>query len=266
MAGVKRPLDEEIDDYPVDNSLSVIPTEGEAQYEAFQSIFAKIMSSHYPPKITEPETNDMSPYELLCFKKGIKLFTLDKSGFTKGNGIYFKQGQVTHYIAFNNIKLNPYDKYQPRNTQGFCQMFAYFMYVGDVSQFQFVDQTKKIDVPNFKLLAENTYRCGIKSIKLLRENPDIYMKFDQEFKNLIQDKAYGIKAGTTLEKYLADFEKLQLKSTMYYIYDQPLVGYRPKAGKPELWLDDELRLNRRLGGRRKTQRRNRKLRKTKKTY
>ena len=32
--------------YPMDTTLCVLPTEGESQYEAFQSIFAEIMFAH----------------------------------------------------------------------------------------------------------------------------------------------------------------------------------------------------------------------------
>lgn len=253
MAGVKRRRNE-TSAYPVNPSLCVIPTGTESQYESFQSIFANIMSSNIPPRIAPEQKADMSPYELLCFNKNIKLYTLQKPNYSKGNGIYFEPGGITHYIAFNNSIQNPYDKYQAKNTQGFCQMFAFFMYLGDTGSFQVVDQAKKIDIENFKLLSNNTYTCGLKSIKVLRENPDVYAKFKEDFNALVPDAEYGIKPGTTLEKYLSDFEKLSLKSAMYYMYDQPLVGYKPKSAKPDIWVDETLKLYDGQGGSRKTRR------------
>ena len=46
----------------------------EAQYEAFQSIFVKIMKSDFSPQLND--TSLMTPYELLCYKNNVFLVDL----------------------------------------------------------------------------------------------------------------------------------------------------------------------------------------------
>lgn len=248
------------DRLPVNNALSVIPTEGESQYEAYQSIFATIMSAHDIPLISGDSQNEMTPYELLCFKNRIPLYPLKNNKFINGDGIYFKPSDITHYIAYKEkTVLNPYFKYQAKNTQGFCQMFAFFMYISNTADFKIVDQTKKIDIDNFNKLVENTYECGLKSIKYIESDRDLFIKFKNDFDDIVNDeesrKNAGINIGTTVEQYFSEFKSLPIKAAMYYIHDQPLVGYEQGVNKNGIW--DILELgNSKKAGRRKTRRRN----------
>ena len=255
----------EEDVYPVNPELCIIPSkDGESQYEAFQSVLAYIMSSR-----TElPEhINDYNPYELACYNNGIilKSFKTHKSesqlkkwfekNIEKKNIekkypkrlIYFvsdsnSQDLSTHYIGLEKkseldeitIK-DPFKSVQAVNTEGFCQMFAFFL-LTDNSGFLHVDQKQKIQVKEFNELCHNTQLCFSKFIYLLKLNPKILKKFKQEFYK-IDFIHYGIKSGTKCETYLSDFQILNNEDTpvKYYIYDQPLVGWRQLEEKGSLW-------------------------------
>ena len=116
--------------YPINRKLSVIPTGNESQFEAFQSIIAYIMSASIDQKNVTPQ--NMSPYELLCKIHKITLTVKKPTKPQMKNKLFivFKGKKITHYIAYVNGKpRNPYKFYQAKDTQGFCQMFAFFLCV-----------------------------------------------------------------------------------------------------------------------------------------
>jgi ribosomal protein L34E len=280
--------------YPFEKTLCVLPTDGEAQYEAFQSILAAIM---YANTVTPKEVSQKSPYELLCnnYDITLKSYTGSQLPHKEGpalnaffNKIYpnqiggvrtrtriskstkikptkttrtnakklkkeekfpkcaicFKNKSSTHYIGLcrksekENVKMyNPYASVQVDNSEGFCQMFAFFL-VTDPSLFIDVDQRTKINVNEFNKLASNTKKCfdKIQALLSLPKNANVLAKFQQEFDNL-PNKDYGIKPGTTCTQYLADFSKINsdLNAVKYYIYDQPLKDWVQGFPKEELW-------------------------------
>jgi hypothetical protein len=252
--------------YETDYSLCVLPSDPktiESQYEAFQSIFAKIMGGR-----EKNDTGPKRPYEVLC---DIAHITLGMSN-TKPQGIpvgtkliFFKKPirGSTHYkaVTANGEVKDPYTLYQAKDTQGFCQMFAFFLAIGDEAGFQIVDQSKKIDNINFDKLWQNTRVCFNKCLPIL-QRPDIYSLFAQEFNTIMTSidpnenaAYYGIKPGTTVNTYLNDFIKINgnEKAIKFYIYDLPLVGYKVGAPKQNIWdyiqtSDDTTDMN---GGRRK---------------
>ena len=220
--------------------LCVLPNDGESQYEAFQSIFAQIMSATFGPG--KKATADTSPYEMLCEKYKIELIfsktTPDSVGPEK-HIIWYAPGKVTHYIANVNGKdMNPYDKLQAVDTQGFCQMFAFFLAKGDTAGFKDADQSKTIGVENFNILVHNTQTCLKKALASIEDDPKILERFGEFFLKIMKAKREqrGIKKGTTFAEYIRDFKKIN-ESENYvkaYIYDNPLRGY--SDGKPRLPL------------------------------
>ena len=220
--------------------LCVLPNDGESQYEAFQSIFAQIMSATYGP--SKKATADTSPYEMLCEKYGIDLIFSERTPGVVGPEkriIWYAPGKVTHYIANVDGKdMNPYDKLQAVNTQGFCQMFAFFLAKGDTAGFKEADQTKTISVENFNILVHNTQTCFNKAMTYLEGDPKILERFEEFFKKLMKAKRdqRGIKKGTTFAEYIRDFKKINESDNCVkaYIYDNPLRGY--SDGKPRLAL------------------------------
>ena len=223
-----------------DEDLCVLPTDGESQYEAFQSIFAQIMSATYGSG--NNIVAHTSPYEMLCEKYGIELIfsksTPDAAGPEK-RIVWYAPGKVTHYVAnLDGKDMNPYDKLQPINTQGFCQMFAFFLAKGDTAGFKEADQSKTINVENFNILVHNTQTCLKKALAYLEDDPEILEQFEEFFQKVKKASRAqrGIKKGTKAAEYLRDFKKIN-ESENYvkaYIYDNPLHGY--SDGKPRLPL------------------------------
>ena len=253
------PSNEGVGFYPYDASLCVIPSNGgESQYEAFQSVLAHIMSSR---EVLPTDKSMYSPYELACEKYKIILKSVKKKKtnisekwFNKNTTkistypkrlIYFTSSNKdlsTHYIGLEQnendklIKHDPYQSVQAIDTEGFCQMFAFFLLIDPIG-FVDVDQSKQINVEEFNKLCYNTQLCFTKFYRLLKDNKDdILAKFKKEFDE-INFEYYGIKPGTTCETYLTDFQKLNDKITAvkYYIYDQPLNGWEQLVKKVELW-------------------------------
>jgi hypothetical protein len=218
--------------FPFDKSKSVLQSfikNEESQYEAFQSVLANIMSAHFPPLTTRADVSVMTPYEFLCYTNKIPLQATSScpEGYT---GIIFEEAEVTHYKSCKNGKVgNPYDLYQANLTQGFCQMFAFFIYMGDISDFTPVgDQSKIITEDQFWKLVSNTYRCGLKTIDLIMGNAKLFARFQADFNEYMKDDLWriekGIKLGTTARRYLEDFRKFTLNDVAYYILDQQLGG------------------------------------------
>ena len=222
-------------DYPVNKQLCVLPsvTGKESQFEAFQSIIANILNSEID-----------SPYYFLCQQNNISLQpenTINKKNF---DGIYYKipVGGSTHFIAVKNKqKMDPYEYFQPKNTQGFCQLFAFFLYTENIEGFQIINvqkinNKKKVSIDNFEGYVLNTFQCLQKLLTILKENKQFYNLFKQSFDQLKISSStyYGIKSNTTFTTFCNDLKKLTVQSVMYYIYDNPLQGHLG-ASKPEIW-------------------------------
>lgn len=235
--------------YEPNLSLCVLPKGTESQYEAFQSVFAAIMFAYYPPIPGNNPTS--SAYESLCYGLGVHLVAMPGQGVpTVSPGqkvVFFKATGTTHYKAITEAGavIDPYVALQAKGTQGFCQMFALLCAIGHTGGLVQVDQTRKIDGENFKKLIWNNQICFIRAMELLNGNTDAVGKFIQAFDILKTDPKYGIKPGTTAQKYMEDFSKINqsLRSIAFYVYDQPLEGWRPKVGKQELWdlIQDEIK-------------------------
>ena len=143
--------------------------------------------------------------------------------------IFYKPSSCTHYKSLlNNKVFDPYDLYQAKKTQGFCQMFAYFITVNDKSEFKEVGKqttAEPVNIDKFNKLAHNTQACAIKTIDLIESNPDIMKLFKLYFNDEKKDPNKGIKKRTTCDKYLKDFRLIneQIDMVKDYIMDNPLV-------------------------------------------
>lgn len=238
--------------FPVNKKLCVHPTTGESQYEAFQAIIAAIMSAKIRGKKEVATPTSITPYELLCNKYGITLIAstdMPRNIVTRRSGkepskvlppsIYYAGKDITHYRAYvEGSVADPYDYFQARNTQGFCQMFAFFLAIGDTKDFVVVDQSTQITPEEFQKLAYNTWMCGRKTLDMLLTNPDVLKLFTIDYNNYIRDDPhYGVVKRASAEQFLDDLGKLDLSDVYFYIYDQPLVGWKGQE-KSELldWM------------------------------
>ena len=158
------------------------------------------------------------------------------------SGIYFSpsEDQSTHFIAYKdgNI-LDPYECYQFPQTHGFCQMFAFFMYNGNVADLKKVHITESIfSGEEFKKYVHNSYTCLHKIIELLK-NPKYKIvrdAFERDFNNSTTTPRgyFGIVRGTTFEKFLSDLEKIPIEQVFtemienYDSYGEEISGQRQK--------------------------------------
>ena len=142
--------------------------------------------------------------------------------------IFYQPSSCTHYKCLLNDKtLDPYNIYQSRNTQGFCQMLAYFITINDTADFKEVGkQTTKspIDINKFNILAYNTQVCAKKTLDLIESDTEILEIFKYYFKEEQKDVKKGIKKNTSCNKYLKDFRIINKNIDMVkdYIIDNPL--------------------------------------------
>jgi hypothetical protein len=221
--------------YPVNYELCVLPSmkERESQFEAFQSILAYMLNA-----------NEDSPYTQLLKKHNIHLSLLSKTkeGMEDKDGIYYKRPYrgSTHYIVKKEGKvIDPYDEYQPQGTQGFCQLFSFFIFMVEkgfkkVHVDKKVNKVKKVNIDNFLDYAYNTYICLQKFLNLIKKDKELKESFNKSFRQL-DKKEFGIKPRTTSSRFLRDLGLLDLESVMYYIYDNPLQGWKNGEPKKELW-------------------------------
>jgi hypothetical protein len=78
--------------------------------------------------------------------------------------------------------VDPYDLYQKPGTQGFCQMFAYFIATDNTDGFIIVNKEDSEDN------LQNTYMCLRKVLKLIEEsNPDLIQKMEEGFEDCKDD-------------------------------------------------------------------------------
>lgn len=132
------------------------------------------------------------------------------------NGIYFmaSEDQSTHFIAYKDGKiLDPYNYYQFPQTHGFCQMFAFFIFMGDVNDFEKVHITEStFSGTEFNKYVHNSYTCLQQIIQLLKKPKYKIVRdaFDRDFNNSTTTprRHFGIKRGTTFEQFLSDLAKI----------------------------------------------------------
>ena len=104
--------------------------------------------------------------------------------------IFYKPSSCTHYKSLLNDKIcDPYNLYQSVNTQGFCQMFAYFITLNNTDDFKEVGPQNiksPVDIDKFNALAYNTQVCAQKTLDLIESDPrnfrTIYLLFQTRTK------------------------------------------------------------------------------------
>ena len=133
----------------------------------------------------------------------------------KEDGIYYKPEEdgSTHFISVKNKKIkDPYKYYQFPNTHGFCQLFAFFLYIDDTEEFQRVNFKNKLTINNFEKYSHNSFQCLQKLISILKDVK--YKKVRQamklDFRKIDKDH-FGIKPKTSFNRFLKDLEELKLE-------------------------------------------------------
>ena len=143
--------------------------------------------------------------------------------------IFYKPSSRTHYKSLLNDKIyDPYNLYQSVNTQGFCQMFAYFITLNNTDDFKEVGPQNiksPVDIDKFNVLAYNTQVCAQKTLDLIESDPEILELFIYYFKEEKKDIKKGINEYASCNDYLNDFRLINKNIDMIkdYVIDNPLV-------------------------------------------
>lgn len=172
----------------------------------------------------------------------------------KRNGIYFqpKSDQSTHYVSITNDKIkDPYKYFQFPETHGFCQLFAFFLHINDVRNFEKVNFNHKLTKNNFNKYSQNSFQCLQKLISLLK-NPrykKVRKAMHSDFDS-IDKKNYGIKKKATFNQFVKDLEKLtldQAKEEMGEVFDM-FVKYKETQNESfeKFWKTQDNKINKDL--------------------
>lgn len=217
-------------------NLCVRPTDDETQFEAFQSIFAAVMNVESNCYKRLCELNDI---HLKTFAGephvAIKAILRDKTIPDGAKCIICKYSDCTHYIAYIKGKgmVNPYEHYQPYNTQGFCQTFAFYLAV------QYGGNNQNIVIPDFVSLnpidvftqqefnqyVSNSTLCANAIIDLIESDKQLLEEMRIDFEIEKHDTRHDISVGTSLEKFLNEFKTISTFNQVgLYIYDNPFRG------------------------------------------
>ena len=222
--------------FPIDSTLCVRPTDGETQFEAFQAVFAGIMNV------------ESNCYKRMCVLNDIHLKTFagephvaikailrDNTIPDGAKCIICKYSDCTHYIAY--IKgsgiLNPYCYYQPYNTQGFCQTFAFYLAVqyGGTNQnivlpdLESLDPVDSLTKQEFNQYVTNSTLCANAVIDLIMNNRELLelLKIDFDIEKL--DKKHDVTPGSTVGEFLDEFKTIStFDHVKLYVYDNPFRG------------------------------------------
>jgi ADP-heptose:LPS heptosyltransferase len=145
---------------------------------------------------------------------------------TINDGIYFMEEEenTTHFIGFKNGKiLDPYRYYQFPNTHGFCQLFAFFLYIDNKVNFRKVSFDGTMVKKDYKIYVNNSFECVKKLINILKNKKYecVYNAFKNDFNNSSSTprKYYGIKRGTSFEQFLKDLEKISYRQVFQQTYE-----------------------------------------------
>ena len=62
----------------------------------------------------------------------------------------------------NNINIDPYDNYQKPNSHGFCQLFSYYIFIGETDNLKIARRTTALSdyANNIIQVINNIKRCN----------------------------------------------------------------------------------------------------------
>jgi len=222
--------------FPIDPTLCVRPNDGETQFEAFQAVFAAIMNVESNCYKRMCEMNDI---HLKTFAGephvAIKAILRDNTIRDGDKCIICKYSDCSHYIAY--IKgmgvLNPYCHYQPYNTQGFCQTFAFYLavqYGGNcqnivVPEFVSIDPVTALTEDEFNQYVTNSTLCANAVVDLIKNNKELMDLLRIDFDIEKQDKKHDVTPGSSVGEFLGEFKTIStFDQVKLYVYDNPFRG------------------------------------------
>lgn len=210
------------------------PTDGESMFESYHSVLVNLLgtkeiyqkiveTSNYdiPVSVQEVKHKNANPKTSVGMVHPITYFytpndTCEVSGATHYKVYSYENNNTGRR---NNGKrwttIDPYDLYQKPLSQGFCQMFAYFIAVNDVEGF--------IDKRNYSQISKeeekdihkkNMYQCLKKTLNLIKNikinDVELYQEILIEFEDIKQEPEYGIPDNMSFDDFIRDFEKFKI--------------------------------------------------------
>ena len=212
-------------------SGSIVPTDDESIFESYLSILVNLLGVQDIYKMIAQPIKVFSIPEKFCsnpllYKKNIPdkpekfIYYCCKDEDINDSecepiSTHYKvhDYEITRHGGTKAEIRDPYHLYQISGSHGFCQMFAKFISDNNVKDFN-EDKTKKG-------YQENTFICLKKTLKLIRENLDIYnaMKegFNEDLTNEKFRKDNGIIKDITFERFMEDLHIFKLEDVTEYI-------------------------------------------------
>tara|TARA_B110000967_G_C18883375_1_gene562430 strand:- start:2097 stop:2885 length:789 start_codon:yes stop_codon:yes gene_type:complete len=225
---------------PIKLSGMIKPTEGESIFESYLTILTDLIGVQGIYK------KIIAPYNVYVIKSKNCATPWNQSSITdKSSFIYYcckdeeYEGTVcnpiyTHYkvIEYNNTGrtnrlspeiIDPYHLYQKHGSHGFCQMFARFIINKDVDEFTNITEVSS-DINKKDVFQHNTYQCLLKTLKIIKETPEIYNDMEEFYKTEIMNNKEertikGIRKNMKFEQFITDLYLFKLSDVKEYIED-----------------------------------------------
>ena len=207
----------------------IIPTEGESVFESYLSIlsdiigtnniYSKIIENYNEANNTKIELQQTNNDSALPNRKG-RGNNLDPIIYNyKPRSDDSTHYRVYKYNPFARRKweiVDPYDLYQKKSSQGFCQMFAFFIATNNTQEF-----LEKIDDNDKDLLTLNTFLCLRKVIDLINSSSsELKNRMKAEFENIKYEESKGIvDKSLTFDDFVSELNKFNISDIRQYIDD-----------------------------------------------
>ena len=218
----------------------IIPTEGESRFESYLAVLTALLGTQEIYKNIVDETSDNISIQTVVGKDTLP--TTQKNNFNPIIYHYEKSknntdddgDDDTHYRVYSYEKndtsrrgnvfrwkiIDPYDLYQKKNSQGFCQMFAFYIATNNTDGF--IDKTKEEELTKKRVKEihlHNTFVCLQKTLDLMTDtlSPKLLNTMEIEFSDIAKDAQYGVSKNMKFSDFINDLKAFQKNDLHEYI-------------------------------------------------
>ena len=218
----------------------ISPTEGESRFESYLAVLTALLGTQEIYKNIVDETSDNISIQTVVGKNTLP--TTQKNNFNPFIYHYEKSknntdddgDDDTHYRVYSYEKndtsrrgnvfrwkiIDPYDLYQKKNSQGFCQMFAFYIATNNTDGF--IDKTKEEELTKKRVKEihlHNTFVCLQKTLDLMTDtlSPKLLNTMEIEFSDIAKDAQYGVPKNMKFSDFINDLKAFQKNDLHEYI-------------------------------------------------
>ena len=210
--------------------LKIKPTEGESVFESYfavlstlvgtREIFRKLVEESGIARVQEVKNKSDNPNTSTHDKRPIIYFFKPLNDGSTHYRVYSfleKYDERKKTVVGKWTTTDPYSLYQKQKSQGFCQMFAYFIAVNDTTDFINKEYQQEADLK--ELHKHNTFMCLKKTIKLLEETNVIKKIISEQFEHIKYDTEvkYGIPDNMKYDDFIIDLKSFEQHDLNNYI-------------------------------------------------